>query len=127
MTRLSALHLAIACLLIGAIAGSEIAAWPSGIDAPELSERPVVPFVNGRPVIVPDWSAVLPYGAWGGCWDCPTHPGVIDDEAPSVPLPGAVWSAATSIAALAALKWRTTWMIVLSAKSLRTFRRRARP
>ena len=42
-----------------------------------LSEPPVAPFVNGRPVIVPDWSAVLHFGAWGGCWDCPTQPGVI--------------------------------------------------
>jgi len=31
MTRLAAPHLALACLLIGAIAGSEIAAWPSPV------------------------------------------------------------------------------------------------
>lgn len=110
MTRLALIHAAclLAAVAIGYGIGLDDAALSSGIDAPELSERPVVPFVNGRPVIVPDLSAVLPYGAWGGCWDCPTRPGVIDDEAPAVPVPGAVWAAATAIAALAALKWRTT-------------------
>lgn len=83
----------------------------SGVDAPELQpqlyEKTPVPFVNGKPIITPDWSAVLPFGPWNGCdGPCGEKVGVIDDEAPPVPLPWAAWLMLAGLGAMAAVKWR---------------------
>lgn len=97
--------------------GLEDSARPSGLEAPELAEQPVGREIAGRLYAVQPDSPItfrgVPVAGWGGCWDCPTRPGVIDDEAPPVPLPPA-WLAL--LAGLAGL---------LAARLL-GFRRRAR-
>lgn len=114
LTGLALARYAVFCACMAAAYGMGLqdVASPSGLDAPELSEPPVAPFVNGRPVVRPDWSAVLPYGAWGGCnGPCGETVGVIDDEAPPVPLPGAAWLMLAGLGAVVVAKWKRGWPI----------------
>lgn len=109
--RGTARALALAACLVAAYCAAP--ARSSGLEAPEvarLSEAPVGREIAGRLYAVQPDSPIafrgVPVAGWGGCWDCPTRPGVIDDEAPPVPLPGAAWLMLAGLGAMVAVKWR---------------------
>lgn len=136
MTRLAAIHLAVFCLLLGAIAGSEIVARPATIATsvdpfgectPEAALDDPATWAGGkgeRPAHTCLWPEARPtpellaeaagydlspkeWGVWLYRWmvwagESPFLP--VPDPTSPVPLPGAMWAAATAIAALAAAR-----------------------